>query len=152
MKKPEGIINPFADAPEIKEDPKDFGSMGEPEEAPSNLRVRLDGDSFGLSFNNLDQDTDSNDLAEKLAGLLYDVNSQFRAELRECGIKVLSPKIAYDPEPGEMVMRAKAAVLVVATGATQDESAVFRRIGHALHTLPIKTTLAKHHATLHVRG
>ena len=147
-----GIFNPYVEPEEPKPTPKNQTQDAEPETAPKDLRVKLDGDSFGLSFGNTGEDDDSDVIAEKLAKLLYDVNERFRAELRECGIKVLSPTIAYLAEPGEMVLRSKTAVTVVNTGAVQSETAVFRRISHALHTLPIKAILEKHNAKLHVRG
>lgn len=147
-----GIINPFRDPEPPKPTRNELGKGSDPEKPPEVRRVKLDGDSFGLSFNRIDEDEDSEDLGERLARLLYDVNVQFRSELRECGIKVLKPNIAYAPEPGEMVLRSKTAVLVISTGIVQNESAVFRQIGYALHTLPVKAILEKHNAKLHVRG
>ena len=144
-----GIINPFVEPEPEKADPKLLDRNPEPEEPPDNMNAKLDGDSFGLSFDHVDEDTD---LSDRLAKLLYDVNERFSGELRECGIKILRPTIAYIPEPGEMVLRANTAVIVVATGAALSETAAFRRISHALHMLPIKEILKKHSATLHVRG
>jgi hypothetical protein len=144
-----GIINPFVEPEPARDDPKGFDKNPEPEQPPENMNAKLDGDSFGLSFDHVDEDTD---LSDRLAKLLYDVNERFSGELRECGIKVLRPTIAYIPEPGEMVLRAKSAVIVVATGATLNEAAAFRRISHALQMLPIKEILKKHNAMLHVRG
>jgi hypothetical protein len=152
MNNAEGIFNPFKEREEPKPNITQLQQMAEPEQAPEKFSARLDGDSFGISFEKIEEDEDSEDLAERLAQLLYDVNSQFRAELRECGIKILRPTIAYVAEPGEMVLRSKSAVIVVSTGLDQNESAVFRRIGHSLHMLPIKTILEKHNAKLHVRG
>jgi hypothetical protein len=152
MTNPTGVLNPFKDKEEPKPDPRPWVQNPSPEEAPETTRVRLDGDSFSVSFENLDPDDDLSDVAEKLGKLLYDVNDKFRAELRECGIKVLSPKVAYVPDPEEQVLRSKAAVLVVETGEDKSEAAAFRKLGYALHLLPIKNTLAKYHAKVHVRG
>lgn len=144
-----GIMNPFKEPEPVKDDPKGFNQNPEPEEPPENMSAKLDGDSFGLSFDKIDEETD---LGDRLAKLLYDVNSRFQGELQECGIKVLRPTIAYIAEPGEQVLRSESAVIVVATGEVQGEAAAFRRISHALHMLPIKTLLDKHNAKLHVRG
>jgi hypothetical protein len=144
-----GIINPFVEPEPEKADPKLFDKNPEPEQPPENMNAKLDGDSFGLSFDHVDEDTD---LSDRLAKLLYDVNERFREELRECGIKVLRPTIAYAVEPGEMVLRSKSAVIVVAAGDVLTEATAFRRISHALHMLPVKEILKKHSATLHVRG
>lgn len=147
-----GIRNPYKDPEPKKPTPKAPTQNPDPENAPPEFRVKLDGDSFGVSFRNLDEDENATDIAERLAKLLYEVNDHFRAELRECGIKVLRPTIAYVAEPGEMVLRSKTAVIVVSTGIVQSEAAAFRRIGHALHALPIKNILEKHNAQLYVRG
>jgi hypothetical protein len=145
-----GIRNPYVAPEPPKPDPNDkMKNVPEPEEPPDESSIKLDGDSFGLSFKNVDEDSD---LGDKLAGLLYDVNERFRGELLECGIKVLRPTVGYVAEPGEMVLRSKTAVIVVTTGAEQSEAIVFRRISHALQTLPIKSILDKHNARLHVRG
>lgn len=144
-----GIINPFKEQEPEKENPKLFQKDPEPEQPPENMNAKLDGSSFGLSFDHIEED---DDIADRLARLLYDVNESYRGELRECGIKVLRPTIAYIAEPGELVLRSKSAVIAVATGESLSESAAFRRISHALHTLPIKTLLDKHNAKIHVRG
>jgi len=153
MNNPAGIFNPYREPEPTKEDPKFLKKDPDPEMPPSELRVRLDGDSFGVSFGDIDSDEDEvGEVAERLAKLLYEVNERFRAELRECGIKVLRPTIAYVAEPGEMVLRSKAAVIVVSTGIMQTEAVAFRRIAHALHSLPVTAILEKHKAKLHVRG
>ena len=152
MNQPTGVFNPIKETEEPKPDPRPWTRDAPPEPATESRGVRLDGDSFSIAFGSLDEDDGTEEIAERLAKLLCDVNAKFRAELRECGIKVLSPTIAYVTEPGEMALRSKTAVLVVATGATQDEASAFRVIGHALHALPIKEILKKHNAKLHVRG
>lgn len=154
MSNPAGIFNPYKEPEADKDDPRFLPKDPEPEAPPDDRRVRLDGDSFGVSFGNVETDEDDpvGDVSEKLAGLLYEVNERFRAELRECGIKVLRPTIAYVAEPGEMVLRSKTAVIVVSTGVMQTESAAFRRIAHALHQLPVTAIMEKHKAKLHVRG
>lgn len=145
-----GIRNPYVEPEAPKPDPDSrLKKDVEPEEPPDESQIKLDGDSYGLSFRGIDEDAD---LGDKLAGLLYDVNERFRGELLECGIKVLRPTIGYVAEPGEMVLRSKTAVIVVTTGSEQGEAIVFRRISHALQTLPIKSILEKHNARLHVRG
>lgn len=145
-----GIRNPYIEPEAPKPGPDSMMKKDvEPEEPPDVSSVRLDGDSFGLSFVGVDDD---DDLGDRLAQLLYDVNERFRGELLECGIKVLRPTVGYVAEPGEMVLRSKTAVIAVMTGADQGEAIVFRRISHALQTLPIKTILEKHNARLHVRG
>jgi len=154
MNNPAGIFNPYREPEPGKEDPKFLKKDADPEMPPSELRVRLDGDSFGVSFGDLDDadDDEIGEVSERLSKLLYEVNERFRAELRECGIKVLRPTIAYIAEPGEMVLRSKTAVIVVSTGVMQTEATAFRRIAHALHSLPVTSLLAKHKAKLHVRG
>lgn len=146
---PTGIINPFVEPERPKEDPRLFDKNPEPEQPPENMNAKLDGNSFGLSFDHIDEDTD---LGDRLAQLLYEVNERYSGELKECGIKILRPTVGYIPEPGELVLRAKSAIIVVATGDILNEVAAFRRISHALHMLPVRGILEKHHATLHVRG
>jgi hypothetical protein len=96
--------------------------------------LTLDGDSYTLTLENTTMDT----VPERLFSLLYEVSALYSSHLKTYGIYAVKNKEQLPSPQDRLTLRTKHGFISVYC-TTMKEDEIFRRIGHALSQLPIKS-------------
>jgi len=148
-KKPTGIVDPFEKPPKKKKKPlhspydDPYGLASEEKYLRQPPSIDLDGDSYVIRF--LDGNPTKEELTTKLTTLLYRVNEKYKDHLEQHGIWV--GFVISDT----MTLKSSSGVISVYS-TEKTEIDVFRRIGHALWTLPDKQILKQQKTKIIKRG
>ncbi len=149
--KPAGIHNPFAKPKKDIRTPLNSPGSTQQHEGPLDAPVpepsiTLDGESYGIEFENTTIET----VKTRLIELFKTVSKTHAQDLAREGIVFDEDKI---PEENlTLILNSPGGSLSVWVGNELTEIAVFRRLGYALNKLPVREILKKHKVKLRRMG